>query len=97
MQFAQIQSKFISRLFSIMHYVYILKSITHPGKYYVGLTENLDQRLKAHNCGETMFGKKYRPWEIETFISFKNKALASQFERYLKVGSGHSFLKRHLI
>jgi len=80
-----------------MHYVYVLKSIYHPDKYYVGLTKNLKQRLKEHNEGHTIFGNKYRPWEIETYTAFRNKERACQFERYLKVGSGHAFLKRHLI
>ncbi len=30
-------------------YVYMLQSIDHPRHWYVGMTENLAVRLKAHN------------------------------------------------
>ena len=80
-----------------MLYVYILKSIHRPEKHYVGLTKNLKKRLKEHNEGETIFGNKYRPWEIETCIAFRNKDRANKFERYLKAGSGHAFLKKHFV
>lgn len=80
-----------------MNYVYILKSIEKPNKHYVGLTSNLENRLKAHNDGKTVFGNKYRPWKIETYIKFNDRKKAAKFERYLKKGSGHSFLKRHLV
>jgi putative endonuclease len=32
-------------------YVYILESISEPGAFYVGRTENLGARLKKHNDG----------------------------------------------
>ena len=34
-----------------MHYVYIIVSVTQPERYYVGLTENVRQRLGHHNQG----------------------------------------------
>ncbi|MFA5995613.1 MAG: GIY-YIG nuclease family protein [Patescibacteria group bacterium] len=35
-----------------MHYLYILQSLRDNG-YYIGITENIEQRLKAHNAGKT--------------------------------------------
>ena len=37
------------------------------------------------------------PWRLETYIVFHSSLLAKQFERYLKSGSGKTFLKRRLM
>ena len=80
-----------------MHVVYILKSIADPSKHYVGITENLGKRLKAHNAGESVHTNKYKPWKIETYITFSGQQLAINFEKYLKKGSGYAFLKKRLL
>lgn len=81
----------------MIHYVYILKSDKSPAKHYVGYTTNLEQRLSKHNSNQTVFSRRYAPWHIETYIGFNNKQLALSFERYLKKGSGHAFLRKRLI
>ncbi|TVP76689.1 MAG: hypothetical protein EA353_11635 [Puniceicoccaceae bacterium] len=35
------------------HYVYRLISLSHPGRRYVGLTEDLKARLAKHNYPKT--------------------------------------------
>ena len=80
-----------------MHIVYILISLKDPSKYYIGMTRNLKRRLQEHNNSRSGYSKKYAPWKAETHITFTNKLLAEAFERYLKSGSGHAFLKKHLI
>ena len=42
--------------------VYILKS--YKGKYYVGATSNLDNRIKQHNKGKVKSTKSNRPWML---------------------------------
>jgi hypothetical protein len=37
-----------------MKYVYILESLSFPGRFYVGVTGDLRARLKKHNAGEVM-------------------------------------------
>ena len=76
---------------------HILKSLKVPTKIYIGLTENVDQRLKQHNYSSSKYSKTYAPWTLETFIGFRNKNLASRFEKYLKSGSGHAFLKKRFL
>ena len=76
-------------------YVYILQSISHPDRRYVGMTRNLQARLAAHNRGESLSTKPYTPWRIETAIAFRDHAKAASFEQYLKTHSGRSFSKRH--
>ncbi len=36
---------------SLMKYVYILESINFPAETYIGLADDLRQRLAAHNAG----------------------------------------------
>jgi predicted GIY-YIG superfamily endonuclease len=79
------------------HYVYILISEQFPRKYYVGITHDLEQRLTEHNQLKCAYSKRYAPWRLETYIAFSNETLANKFEKYLKQGSGHAFLKKHLI
>jgi predicted GIY-YIG superfamily endonuclease len=80
-----------------MQIVYILKSDRDPRKTYVGITRDLENRLKEHNDGKSGYSKRYAPWHIETYITFVNDSLAESFEKYLKVGSGQAFLTKHLI
>lgn len=80
-----------------MYYVYILKSLKDSSQHYVGITETIDQRLEEHNSGKSIFTNKFKPWKLETYTAFSNKELAHSFERYLKEGSGHAFLKKHFI
>ena len=80
-----------------MYIVYVLKSLKDPRRCYIGLTENLKERVDGHNSSDSYYTKRYAPWELESYIGFKKKHLAAKFERYLKHGSGFAFLKRHLL
>jgi len=77
------------------YYVYMLRSIQHPEHYYVGLTGNLQERLKVHNAGKVPYTSKFRPWRLETAVAFRSKAKAVAFEKYLKTHSGRAFAKKH--
>jgi len=66
-------------------------------KIYVGFTENIDQRLDQHNYKTSDYSRKYAPWELKTYIIFKDKQAARDFEKYLKSGSGFGFLKKRLL
>ena len=85
-----------NELNSTFHYVYMLQSITQPDRFYVGLTENLEVRLKAHNAGKVPHTSKFPPWRIETAIAFSDKTKAVAFEKYLKTQSGRAFAKKRL-
>jgi len=79
------------------YFVYILLSEKNPRKYYIGITEDVESRLKRHNGGHELYTKTDMPWKLETYIAFNNKELAYQFEKYLKHGSGHAFLKKRFL
>ena len=80
-----------------MSFVYILTSIVDPRRIYIGLTDNLEERVKEHNQEKSVYSGRYAPWHLETYISFSNKKYAASFERYLKSGSGHAFLKKRFL
>ena len=78
-----------------MYFVYALKSIEH-NRVYVGLTKNLDLRLKEHNAGKTKSTKFYKPWVLFYSESFDSRIEARQREKTLKSGFGKEFLKKIL-
>ena len=78
-----------------MHYVYLLRSIGHPDKTYIGLTSDLRSRLQKHNEGGSPHTAKFAPWKLQCCFAFETENLARNFERYLKSGSGRAFAKRH--
>ena len=80
----------------VMHMVYLLRSRREPSQTYIGLTDDLDGRLKGHNEGESPHTSRYRPWDVVCFAAFASREKAADFERYLKHGSGHAFARRHL-
>jgi len=78
-----------------MKYVYLLESVSHPKKRYIGLTGDLNKRLKEHNAGKSPHTAKFKPWKIAVAIRFADAHKADAFEKHLKSGSGHAFAKRH--
>jgi len=74
-------------------FVYVIRSIADPARYYVGLTTDVVRRLAIHNSGGSTHTAELRPWEIE----FAKESSAVAFEKYLKSGSGRAFAKRHFV
>lgn len=79
-----------------MHYVYLLRSESHPAQRYTGLTGDLKTRMQKHNNGEVSHTSKFRPWTLVTYIAFSTREQAAEMERYLKSGSGRAFANRRL-
>lgn len=75
------------------YYIYILQSVNQPFHHYTGFTTNLKERIVKHNNGEVTHTSKYKPWNIQTVISFNDKPKALAFEKYLKSHSGRAFAK----
>jgi len=80
-----------------MCYVYLLVSIDHPAQHYVGLTRDLKKRLRDHNQRRSTHTAKFAPWKLAAYFAFAQDKPATEFEAYLKSGSGKAFLKRHLL
>jgi len=80
-----------------MCYVYLLRSITDPAQIYTGLTHDLRHRLNQHDCGHSLYTRKYLSWELVFYAAFREELAARKFESYLKSGSGRAFANRHLL
>jgi len=76
-----------------LEFVYILKC--NDETYYVGHTQDLEERLRRHNKGENTYTKYRLPLELVFYAAFSDKYKALAFEKYLKSGSGRAFSKRH--
>jgi putative endonuclease len=79
-----------------MVYVYVLYSESFK-KHYVGMTENLQNRLKEHNQGKSTFTKAYVPWKIIYVESTQNFKEGRLREIYLKSTAGKKFVKKQLV
>jgi len=78
-----------------LYFVYMLESLSCPGKHYTGFTENVTDRLDQHNDGKCPHTAKYRPWRIKTYLAFSDRQKALDFENYLKSHSGRAFAEKH--
>lgn len=77
-----------------MRYVYSLKC---KDGFYIGCTENIEERLERHIKGHVLATANRLPIELEFYIAISDKYKAFEFEKYLKSGSGRAFIKRHLM
>jgi len=77
-------------------YVYILHSENDPKRFYSGVTDDLENRLKIHNQGKCKHTSTHIPWKIKTAIAFTDRKKALDFEKYLKKASGRAFAKKRL-
>ncbi|MFH0804217.1 MAG: GIY-YIG nuclease family protein [Candidatus Zambryskibacteria bacterium] len=75
-----------------MHYVYSLKC---KDGFYLGCTNDLKGRIKRHKSGQVSATKERLPVELDFYIALENEYKAFNFEKYLKSGSGRSFIKKH--
>ena len=78
-----------------MYYVYALTT-KDKDRIYVGMTTNLEARIKEHNSGKMKSTKGYRPWFLFYFEE-KHTSLAARIrEKKLKSGAGKEFLRKIL-
>ena len=75
--------------------VYVIRSDADPSRHYVGITNNVLDRLEWHNDGPSGHTVSHRPWSLVVSMEFPSEREAVRFERYLKSGSGRAFTKRH--
>ena len=72
-------------------YTYILYSENH-NKFYIGQTQNLEERLNRHNSGMVKSTSKYGPYVLAWYMTFPSRSLAMDRERKLKNLKSHKRL-----
>ena len=75
-----------------MFYVYIIEN--SDGKYYIGHTEDIADRLKRHNSDRVRSTKNKGPWEIVYNESYNNRNEAYKREQQIKKYKGGEAFKK---
>ncbi|MBI2439926.1 MAG: GIY-YIG nuclease family protein [Lentisphaerae bacterium] len=80
-----------------MYFVYFLRSLFHQKTTYVGMTEDIHERLAVHNAGGSPATQRWRPWQLIAYVAVPSKSRAVELERYFKTGSGHAFWHKRFL
>ena len=75
-----------------MYFVYAIYSDSR-NYLYVGLSDNVERRLREHNSGKNRTTRPYRPFRLIHMESFNSRSEARAREIILKSGQGKEFLK----
>jgi putative endonuclease len=65
------------------YHVYILRS-TVDGSYYVGSTQDLNERLDRHNQGRSKYTKSKWPWQLVYHEEYPDRSSAARREYEIK-------------
>jgi predicted GIY-YIG superfamily endonuclease len=79
-----------------MWYVYVLKSAVDK-KLYISSTDDISRALNEHNSGQVEATKEKTPLILETYITVKDKAKATELESYFKTPSGRAILNNRIL
>ncbi len=79
-----------------MHFTYVLYSQNHD-RLYIGMTKDIDRRLKEHNSGKNRSTKAYIPWIMIYIEDFETAFEARQKEIKLKSSSGRKWIRKNLM
>jgi putative endonuclease len=64
--------------------VYIIGSDVDPDRHYLGITSEVERRLRWHDSGPSGVTLHNRPWSLVVTLEFAHAKLAGRFERYLR-------------
>ena len=77
------------------YFVYIIQSLKDCS-YYIGSTQDLDERLDRHNQGRTVYTKGKRPWELVYSEEVTNRSSAVRREAEIKQHKRKTFIEKLL-
>lgn len=76
-----------------MFYTYILKSKI-SSRYYIGSTNNLENRIERHNKGYVRSTKPFRPWKVIHTEKFKSLLESRRREKQIKGWKSRKAIER---
>ena len=79
-----------------MFYTYILQS-EKSGRYYIGHTSDLKERLERHNSGKVKATKNKGPWIVKYYERHETKAEANSREFYIKSMKSRVFIEKLIL
>jgi putative endonuclease len=62
-----------------MYYVYLIQSLSAARERYVGITSDLEQRLREHNAGKSSYTSKFKPWKLTAYVAFTDPSQGRGF------------------
>jgi putative endonuclease len=75
------------------YYVYILQS-EKDGTFYIGHTNNLEERINRHNEGRSHFTRAKTPWKLIYHEVYGSRAEAMRREREMKGMESRGYIEQ---
>ena len=75
------------------YFTYVLKSMKN-GKFYIGYTSDLNQRIKLHNLGKNIATKKDKPWNLFYVEELADETDAIRREHQIKSWKSRKMMER---
>ena len=75
------------------YFVYILQSLK-DGSYYVGSTQDLEDRVQRHNQGRSKYTKSKRPWQLVYHEEHPDRSSATKREYGIKGKKRKAFVEQ---
>ena len=79
-----------------MYFVYTILSLKRNW-IYVGLTNNVQRRIKEHNQGWNHSTKAYAPFRLLFVENYSSRMDARKREKYLKSAAGKRWIRKTLL
>jgi len=73
------------------YYVYILKGSN--GKFYKGITNNIEKRLRQHELGQSKTTSDMKGFKLVHVEISRTRVEARKMEKYFKSGFGREIVK----
>ncbi len=74
------------------YFVYVLESLIDR-QHYIGLSANVESRLKMHNAGKVRSTKSRRPFQLVYQELIGSLTEARMREKYFKSAAGRKYLQ----
>ncbi|NCN94737.1 GIY-YIG nuclease family protein [Candidatus Wolfebacteria bacterium] len=78
-----------------MYFVYILRS-RKDNNVYIGITSDIERRLKQHNSGKNLSTKYRTPFDLIYSEKTENRVDARNREKYFKSGVGREWIRDNM-
>ena len=78
-----------------VYYLYILQSES-TGRFYIGQTQDVSERLAYHNANYSKSLKNRGPWRLVYTEQYKTRSQAMRRERQLKSWKDHRMIAKLL-